>query len=86
MWEKFLPVLPTSRRRLHFVVLLRAQVIFVLGLFCARMKRPFFAHGLFSMPYLKPIFMLRCDAGGAMSYSYLSATMGSTLVARRAGM
>src|SRR5207249_10289667 len=38
--EKFLPVLSTSRRRRHFVVPLRVQVIFVLGLFRARIARP----------------------------------------------
>src|SRR5438477_5866895 len=38
--EKFLPVPSTSRRRRHFVVPLRVQVIFVLGLFRARIARP----------------------------------------------
>ena len=41
------------------------------------------APSLWVMPV--PIFVLRCGAPGAMAYSYLKVTTGSTRVACRAG-
>jgi hypothetical protein len=35
---------------------------------------------------LRPFSWFARDAAGGMTYSYLSATMGSTFIARRAGM
>jgi hypothetical protein len=39
-----------------------------------------------SVATLLPFSWFACDAAGGITYSYLSATMGSTFIARRAGM
>ena len=63
------------------------QVIFVLGL-NSRQNSSAFIHLAVALTYfhLEIIFMVRLWLERAMIYSYRNATMGSTRMARRAGM
>src|SRR5438132_2819291 len=72
--------------RLQFVVLPSVPAILVSGL-CERQSRSASVANAAAqtLRHLGLIFILRCDPEGAMSYSYLKATIGSTRIARRAG-
>src|SRR5437016_11580948 len=73
-------------RRLQFVVLPSVPAILVRGLCEHQSETASVANAAAqTLRHLELIFILRCDPEGAMSYSYLRATMGSTRIARRAG-
>src|SRR3981189_3722234 len=72
--------------RLQFVVLLRVPAILVRGLNLRQSKSASVADAAAqTLRHLEPLFIRRCDPEGAMSYSYHSATIGSTRIALRAG-
>jgi len=84
---KFLSVHPVLRPRQQFVVPIGVQVIFALGL-NSRQNSSAFIHLAVALTYvhLEIIFIVRLWLERTMIYSYRSATMGSTRIARRAGI
>ena len=67
-------------------MLLSVPAILVCGLNLRQSKSASIADAAAqTLRHLGPIFIFRCGSLRAMSYSYLSAMMGSTLVARREG-
>src|SRR5215831_20448638 len=72
--------------RLQFVVLPSVPVILVCGLCERQSETTSIANAAAqTLRHRGTIFILRCGSPRAMIYSYLSATIGSTFVARRAG-
>src|SRR5712691_7390721 len=84
--ENLLRVLSATSRRLQFVELPSVPAILICGL-CERQSETTSVADAAAQTvrHLGLIFILRCGSPRAMIYSYLSATIGSTFIARLAG-